>query len=66
MLEDCEDSFKRFMKVEKIVPPLMKKKLIKKSLGKMIMKQQDTDLLAATTQTEWGPDQFISYLEVFD
>ena len=61
---DCGDSFKRFMKVEKIVPPLVEKKLLKKRLGKMIIKQQDPELLVATTQAEWGPDQFLTYLEV--
>ena len=64
LLDDCEDSFKRFMKVEKIVPPLVEKKLLKRKLGKMVIKQQDPGLLVSTTQAEWGPDQFLTYLEV--
>ena len=64
MLLDSKDSFVRFMKVEKIVPPLVKKKLLDKRLGKMIIKQQDTELLVATTRQQWGQDQFLTYLEV--
>ena len=63
VLQDNGDSFGKFMKMKKLVPAMVKKKILEKNLGKVIKKTNDSELLLGNMM-QMSLDDFIGYLEV--
>ena len=50
--------------MEKLVPAMVKKKILEKNLGKVIKKTNDSELLLANMKHKMSLENFIGYLEV--
>ena len=66
VMEDTHYSFKRFMKSKfnKLVATMLKKKILKKKLGKFILRLNDSDLLLGYMKQIMSLRDFCVYLEV--
>ena len=64
VIVDCELSLREHLSLGKIVPAMIKKKLLNKTAGKILLKKDDMGLFIDTVLKKSTPEQFGGFLTI--